>query len=577
MKYILIILALVCSASAQIIIKGQASCKGSCSLDGTVVTIITTTLPDGVTGTPYSQSLTASGGRSPYVWSLTGAGSPPPGTSLSSGGVISGTPTTAGMFTFTVIATDQDSIPSSPKVFSITVSSGATLTINNPTPSGFANAIVGSSYSQTISVSGGTAPYTCSVNTGSLPPGITISSCVLTATTVGGTPGTPFTFSLHAADSAAHTTNSGNYTVTVVSPFGPPNYSAAGRAVINDNCVLQIPGGGPSTGGCPPTDTVLPNMHNGFGTCTQGVDCSATDPQYNNVLMTRCTDATMQGLTPSAPFANRTIVTGPGSSSDANIFNTDSSLLIVIDSGNRYIIESHDVTAHTCYPVVTGSGGLYLPGSAEFSGSTQSKLFSFFKATAYTVLSNTITCSSPGHPGGCTPPAAGTIVADFSTAFPPVNAWQAAHSYSLGVYVSAYLTNSQNWPITQVACAGGIATYTGVVPGGLNAGQLVSISGLTNSALNGTALLVATNPTPTSITVNSGCSTLAQVADSGTGVMGSNVLFQLTSPTTGSCTSNGSAPAWDPRSLFVTAEVVASTCQWTASGTTNFSQGGGWS
>lgn len=578
MKKYIILLLLCCLTACHaqnVVIKGSGSCQGLCAIGATVVTVTTLTLPGGTQGSPYSQALAATGGRSPYIWSLNGSGTPPPGTTLSSGGVISGTPTTPGTFTFTVIATDQDGVPSSPRQLSIVIATGATLTINNPTPSGFANPVLAMPYLQNISVTGGTPPYTVTVNTGALPTGVTISGLTLTATSVGSSAGTPFTFSLHAADSAAHTFNSGNYTVTVISPSGPPNYASAGRAVINDNCVLQIPGGGPSTVGCPPTDLVLPNLGNGSST---GASTSAVDPQFNNILMTRCTDGSLGGVVTTSPFLNRPYSTGAGSSGDSTVFNPTSSLLAVIDTGNRYIIESIDTSAHTCYPVLTGSGGLYLPGSGEF-GQTTGKYYGFFQATSYQVIANTITCASPGHAAGCTPPSAGTVAADFSFAFPQnqASAWASAHSYSLGNYVTAYLTNSQSFAITQVACAGGVATYNGTLPTSLNAGGLVNVSGLTNSALNGTALLVATNPNSTTITVNSGCSTLAQVADSGTGVMGSNVLFQLTSPTTGSCTSLGSAPAWDTRTLFITSEAGPSTCQWTASGTTNFTQTGGWS
>lgn len=62
-------------------------------------------LPAGVVGTPYSQQLTASGGSGSFVFTLSGA--LPPGLSLRSGGLLSGTPTTRGGSTFTVVATDS--------------------------------------------------------------------------------------------------------------------------------------------------------------------------------------------------------------------------------------------------------------------------------------------------------------------------------------------------------------------------------------------------------------------------------------------------------------------------------------
>jgi len=64
------------------------------------------TLPDGRVGMPYSQTLTASGGTPPYTFAVA-PGSLPPGLSLSSAGVLSGTPTTAGSSTFAVMVTDS--------------------------------------------------------------------------------------------------------------------------------------------------------------------------------------------------------------------------------------------------------------------------------------------------------------------------------------------------------------------------------------------------------------------------------------------------------------------------------------
>ena len=73
---------------------------------GTPPTITTTTLPNGTVGTAFSQTLAATG-DAPITWDIS-AGSLPAGLTLSAAGVISGAPTTAGTFNFTVRATNAD-------------------------------------------------------------------------------------------------------------------------------------------------------------------------------------------------------------------------------------------------------------------------------------------------------------------------------------------------------------------------------------------------------------------------------------------------------------------------------------
>lgn len=89
--------------------------------------IATTALADGAVGQAYAASLAATGGRTPYSWTVT-SGSLPPGLGLNTGtGALSGTPTTAGDFSFVVGVTDA----STPAV---TVTQALTLRIAGTTP-----------------------------------------------------------------------------------------------------------------------------------------------------------------------------------------------------------------------------------------------------------------------------------------------------------------------------------------------------------------------------------------------------------------------------------------------------------
>jgi hypothetical protein len=88
------------------------------------LSITTTSLPNGTVGSAYSQVVQASGGTPSYSWSLVpGQGTLPPGLSLSGGGVITGTPTTAGTSNFTVRVTDAASATAQ-KALSIVVVTG---------------------------------------------------------------------------------------------------------------------------------------------------------------------------------------------------------------------------------------------------------------------------------------------------------------------------------------------------------------------------------------------------------------------------------------------------------------------
>ncbi len=72
------------------------------------ITLNPTTLPGGTVGVLYSQTLTASGGAGGYTFSVNTGSSLPSGLSLTGGGTLSGTVASAGTFTFTLRATDQN-------------------------------------------------------------------------------------------------------------------------------------------------------------------------------------------------------------------------------------------------------------------------------------------------------------------------------------------------------------------------------------------------------------------------------------------------------------------------------------
>lgn len=81
-------------------------------------------LQTGTLGIAYSETISAQGGVSPYVFSVT-TGALPSGTSLNpSTGIISGTPTLAGTYNFTIKVTDAN-VATGTQGFQIIVSSPA--------------------------------------------------------------------------------------------------------------------------------------------------------------------------------------------------------------------------------------------------------------------------------------------------------------------------------------------------------------------------------------------------------------------------------------------------------------------
>lgn len=142
------------------------------------LTINQNSLPAGTVGIDYNAPpLTASGGAPPYTWSITGTGQPneaAPGLSLSSGGVISGIPSTAvgSPFTRTYRLVDNNGVAVT-KSLAITVNAELTIDNTSPLPNGTAGQLYTTGAPlTTMTASGGTPPYSNWSVTPALPAGL---------------------------------------------------------------------------------------------------------------------------------------------------------------------------------------------------------------------------------------------------------------------------------------------------------------------------------------------------------------------------------------------------------------------
>ncbi|OGW41977.1 MAG: hypothetical protein A2X57_03860, partial [Nitrospirae bacterium GWD2_57_8] len=146
--------------------------------------IVTPTLPAGKIGMPYAQTLSGSGGRPPYSWSLA-SGALPPGLTIDEAGRIAGTPMNAGSYSAGIKVVDENNSTASATV---SIAVAAQLVIDTPNLS---SGLISRPYSDDLAAMGGTPPYTWSVLSGSLPDGLTMNG---TSGAIAGIPGSAGTF-----------------------------------------------------------------------------------------------------------------------------------------------------------------------------------------------------------------------------------------------------------------------------------------------------------------------------------------------------------------------------------------------
>lgn len=182
----------------------SATVNGCSSLSNVIVTVnpspalFPLSLPNGIIGAAYNQTLTAVGGAGPYTYAVT-LGSLPAGLTLGSNGALTGTPGATGTFNFVATLADANGCGQSLS-YSITVGCD-TITL---TPGTLPALLPNVFYDATVTPTGGVGPYTFAVTSGSLPSGILLN--INTGEISGTTSDTGnFSFTITVTDAAGCT------------------------------------------------------------------------------------------------------------------------------------------------------------------------------------------------------------------------------------------------------------------------------------------------------------------------------------------------------------------------------------
>lgn len=180
------------------------------NIGGVAPNIVTTVLNSMNVGAPFSQMIHADG-TVPMVWSLF-SGSLPAGIVLSTEGNIHGTPSASGAYSFTLKAVNA--YGEDTQAFSGTVGAAIAPTITTST----LNTIyAGVGFSQTLAASG-SAPITWSVQSGTLPTGLTLNT---STGTISGTPSATgaYSFTIRATNGVGYDDQAFTGSVSGVAPI----------------------------------------------------------------------------------------------------------------------------------------------------------------------------------------------------------------------------------------------------------------------------------------------------------------------------------------------------------------------
>jgi hypothetical protein len=302
-------------------------CATGCSSTGALI-ITGGVSPNGTVGVAYYSTLTVTNGTGTYAWTVANL---PPGVTASGTSsatlVLSGTPTTAGSYTMAATVTDSK-LRTDTVTDGITISTSPVLTINGTLP--FTGS-VGTAYSGTLTATGGTAPYTWTIE--NLPPGLTAAGANTSTLSVTGSPTTAgsFVVAITLTDSLGATAKAG-ITIAISSAAG---LAITGSLPATGTVGAAYSGALTATGGTAPYMWAVSNLPPGVsdsgldtatvsvagtptGAATYNVTALVTDAKLNTALYSvtvvvgagqNATD--LACTTPASPLGNEAAITEP--------------------------------------------------------------------------------------------------------------------------------------------------------------------------------------------------------------------------------------------------------------------------
>lgn len=186
------LLAALLALTGLVMATSAAPASAATDSCGHTMTFNSAAIHDVVVDEAFTATVWASGGASPYTFSVDG-GAPPPGMTFSTSGTFSGTPTTLGTYQMSVRATDANGCFLSSGMKTVRVVTSACYQLRYSW-TGDSSATELQAYKATYTASYGTAPYTWALTGGALPPGLKLTTTD-TSATISGTPTKQGTYS----------------------------------------------------------------------------------------------------------------------------------------------------------------------------------------------------------------------------------------------------------------------------------------------------------------------------------------------------------------------------------------------